>query len=66
MSLPFSLSKSDTKSLTMNAISGINFYDNITATINQNSSSTVTGLSLQSILGVGNNPTWTAKIYGYS
>jgi hypothetical protein len=38
---------------------------NITATINQNSSSTVTGLSLQSILGLGNNPTWTAKIYGY-
>lgn len=27
--------------------------------------STITGLSLQSILGVGNNPTWNASIYGY-
>jgi hypothetical protein len=44
---------------------GVKGIRNITAMINQNSSSTITGLSLQSILGVGNNPTWTAKIYGY-
>ena len=44
---------------------GVKGVRNITATINQNSSSTVTGLSLQSILEVGNNPSWTAKIYGY-
>jgi len=29
MALPFNLSKSDTKSLTMNNISGINFYDDL-------------------------------------
>jgi hypothetical protein len=44
---------------------GVKGIRNITATTNQNSSSTVTGLSLQSIMGLGNNPTWTAKIYGY-
>jgi hypothetical protein len=44
---------------------GVKGIRNITATTNQNSSSTITGLSLQSIMGLGNNPTWTAKIYGY-
>lgn len=44
---------------------GVKGIRNITTMTNQNSSSTITGLSLSSILGVGNNPTWTAKIYGY-
>ena len=44
---------------------GVKGIKNITVMINQNSSSTITGLSLQSVLGAGNNPTWTAKIYGY-
>lgn len=44
---------------------GVKGIRNVTAMTNQNSSSTITGLSLQSILGTGNNPTWTAKIYGF-
>jgi len=38
---------------------------NITAMTVQNSSSTITGLSLQTIMGATNNPTWIAKVYGY-
>jgi hypothetical protein len=44
---------------------GVKGVRNITVQLSQNSSSSITGLSLQSIMGVGNNPTWTAKIYGY-
>lgn len=44
---------------------GVKGVRNITVQLSQNSSSTITGLSLQTIMGLGNNPTWTAKIYGY-
>jgi len=44
---------------------GVKGIRNITAMITQNSASTITGLSFSSILGAGNNPTWTAKIYGF-
>lgn len=44
---------------------GVKGIRNIQVQLSQNSSSTITGLSLQSIMGLGNNPTWTAKIYGY-
>jgi len=44
---------------------GVKGIRNVQAVINQNSSSTITGLSLQSIFGTGNNANWTAKIYGY-
>jgi hypothetical protein len=44
---------------------GVKGIRNITVTTNQNSSSTITGLSLESIMGINNNPTWVAKIYGY-
>jgi hypothetical protein len=44
---------------------GVKGIRNIQVMINQNSSSTITGLSLQSQLGGGNSSNWNASIYGY-